>query len=179
MRCLLTLVSGILLLTLASCATTNQPGEGEESPATEAAEAPNQPSWYNALTASASDSTSFTGFAHAVSADRQEAQTLSEATAVKNLRFEIDRFAEEVRRQLVKDDANREFEQPAFIRELRNAVDSMPVDGAPSELEYFSDGSVVHAYTRIRISPQNVIDSLSARLNNRAFIASLRQRVSL
>lgn len=177
MRLLPTLVSGILLLTLASCATSNQAGEAE--PSEVEMDEPVQPSWYSALIPSASDSTSFTGFAHAVSADRQEARALSEETAVKNLRFEIDRFAEEVRRELTEDGTNGSFGSTAFIRDLRNAVDSMPVEGARTETEFFDEEPVIHAYTRIRVSPQLVVEGLSARLDNPGFISALRQRLDI
>lgn len=179
MRRISILVSGILLLTLASCATTNQAGDGESGPSAGELDEPNQPSWYSALTTSISDSTSFTGFAHAVSADRQEARILSEETAVKNLRFEIDRFAEDVRRELTDDGVNGSLGSAAFIRNLRNAVETMPVEGAQTETEFFDEEPVMHAYTRIRISPESVIDGLSARLNNRDFIAALRQHMNI
>jgi len=177
MRRISILVSGILLLTLVSCATTDQAGKGESGPSAGGMGEPNQPSWYNPLTTSLSDSTSFTGFAHAVSADRQEAQALSEETAVKNLRFEIDRFAEEIRRELTAGGANESLASASFIRNLRNAVQSMPVTGSQTETELFEQDPVIHAYTRIRISPQSVVDGLSSRLYNRDFIAALRQRM--
>ena len=178
MRRISILVSGILLLTLASCATSNQAGDGEP-PAREMEEEPGKPSWSSALTPSASDSASFTGFAHAVSADREEARTLSEETAVKNLRFEIDRFAEEVRQELSGDGAGGSYGSTEFIRNLRNAVESMPVEGDRKETEFFEEDPVIHAFTRISISTQSVVEELSARLNNPGFIAALRQHMDI
>ena len=177
MRRISILVSGILLLTLASCATSNQAGDGE--PSAGEVDEPVKPSWYSAFTPSASDSSSFTGYAHAVSAERLEARTLSEQTAVKNLRFEIDRFAEEVRRELTEDGASGSFGSTEFIRDLRNAVESMPVDGARTDTEFFEEDPVIHAYTRISISPQSVVEGLSVRLNNPGFISALRQRMDI
>lgn len=171
------LVSGILLLTLASCATSNQAGDGEPS-AGESSES-GKPAWYSAFTPSTSDSTSFTGFAHAVSADMQEARFLSEETAFTNLRFEIDRFAEDVRRELAEEAANGPYGSSSFIRDLRNAVDSMPVEGTRTETEFSEEGQVIHAYTRISISPISVVEGLAARLNNPVFIAAIRQRMDI
>ncbi|PWN06891.1 hypothetical protein DDZ15_06350 [Rhodohalobacter mucosus] len=170
-------MSGILLLTLSSCATTDQ-GRDEGDASVEETAGTNQPSWYSALTTSKSDSASFTGFARAVSADREEARELSEQTAIKNLRFEIDRYAEEIRRELTAGGANGSLESAAFIRNLRNAVESMPVGDAMTETEFFGEGSVVHAFTRVSISSQAVIDMLSAQINHDDFVELLRQKAA-
>jgi hypothetical protein len=173
MRYFIFLVSGIFFLILASCATTQPSGGGEPAEADTAE--PSQPSWYNGLISSESDSSSFTGYAHAISMNRQEAETLAEESAMKNLRFEIDKFAEEVRRNLSEDSGDTSFESPSFIRNLRNTVGSMSLEGVVTETEFFEVNSVVNAYIQMNLSTDAVLDRLSERINNREFTAAMRR----
>lgn len=178
MRQLLLLVSGIILLHLASCASTQQTGNGDSGTDTADVAEPNQPGWYNGLIPSESDSTSFTGFAHAVSMDRADAESLAEETAMNNLRFEIDKFAESIRRELNEGGSGTSFGSASFIRDVRNAVGSMSLEGASSETEFFEVDSVIHAYTRVNLPRNTVLERLTSRISNNDFSGALRQRMS-
>jgi hypothetical protein len=171
------LFSGMLLFSIASCSTTERTASGEPDPGTGATEEAGKPAWFNASVSSESDSTAFTGYAMAVAANRNEAQSLSEESALMNLKFEIDRFAEKVRRELAEGSSGSAFGSPSFIRDLRNAVLSISTDGADSETEIFQNGNVNRSFTRVSLSNTVIANRLSQMINNSEFNSAFRQRL--
>lgn len=170
------LISGMLLFSIVSCSSTERATSNESDLRSEETEEETQPDWYNNSVTSVTDSTGFTGYALAAAVGREEAQSLSEESAVINLKFEIDRFAERVRRDLAESSSGSAFSSPSFIRDLRNAVQSLSVEDANSETEIFSKGNVHHAYTKITLSINHTAERLSQQINNSEFISAFRQQ---
>jgi hypothetical protein len=132
------------------------------------------PEWYDASVSSITDSTSFYGFSHAVSSNRDEAVDLSEEMAVVNLRFEIDRHAEKVRRTLEEEHGSEAYGSSRFIINLRNAIQNLPLESAEFETDMNDDDGVVDAFTRASIAHGTVFDQIASEITDNRFITALR-----
>tara|TARA_R100001143_G_scaffold63545_1_gene71666 strand:+ start:82867 stop:83370 length:504 start_codon:yes stop_codon:yes gene_type:complete len=129
------------------------------------------PEWYNANRVSSSDSTHFSGYSMATAADSLEAINLGNESAIVNLRFEIDKFAEEVREELDSEQHNT----PQFIINLRNTVQELPLTDSRFEREFeMRDDDVIQVYTRAVLSRSEVIDRLSGNLTDQVYIRALQ-----
>lgn len=175
MRLLLLPISALLCLTFLSCATSEPAGADDDSQR-EVISEPSRPGWYDETVISSRDSLLFTGYSHSVSTNRTEAEELSTEMAGVNLLFEIDRFAEQVRRELSENSGNSTFGTAAFITSLRNAVQSVELAEAKSETEFFDKDAVTNAFTRMTLTADQVAEQLSKNINNRDFIMALRDK---
>lgn len=134
------------------------------------------PEWFNRQVSSSSDSTSFNGFAHAVAANWMEAEELSKQAAVQNLRFEIDRFAENKRAELTESSDAQAYGSVSFIFSLRNAVQQLDLSSAELESVEIREGNEVReVFTRASLSRETVIEQLSDLLGNRDFLTFLSE----
>lgn len=125
------------------------------------------PSWYEPAIPSSFDKIAFYGYALASSYDSTQASELSRENAIHNLRIEIDRFVEDARRSL---DAS-EYETPAFIIRLRNAIRSIDLSGAEFEiLTDYSDEGISHVYTKAFVRIDYALQQLAYHLNDTFFV---------
>ncbi|MCC5906284.1 MAG: hypothetical protein JJU13_08765 [Balneolaceae bacterium] len=176
------LSAGLLLIFLfAACSPTESiqeetvPGEEEEIPAPEE-EVTETPDWYDGQVFSKADSVSFFGFSMASSSDSSEAAELSVETALQNLRFEIDRHAENTRILLVEEDADGEYSQPGFIVNLRNAVREMELDVYELNHEHEeSDTGVHYVYTRAVLDRDQLPGIFESHLADERFLEKLQE----
>lgn len=156
---------------ITSCASSGSVTE-EESPE----DVSSVPEWYNRQVSSSSDSTSFYGFAHAAALDGDEAEMLAKETAANNLRFEIDRFVESIRNELIESSDAQEFESSSFILSLRNAVQQLDFTQVEFEVEeVIEEDEVRQAYVEASISREEVIEQVSNLISNPAFSTVLNE----
>lgn len=167
-----------IILLAAACATqetaqddaATEPDEDiEETERVEEA----APEWYERTVRSDRDSTSFYGFSHAVASTESEAQDLSEEMALSNLRFEIDRFAEDLRRDLEEEEGEDPFGTSRFIIDLRNVIQDLSFDDV--EMEHYShdDNGVVDVYTRVKTDISLIAETLSSEISDERFREAL------
>jgi hypothetical protein len=135
----------VLLFVAAGCSTTEPVQQEEPEPAEPVITETTVPSWYNPGIHSSSDSTALHGYSLASATDSSSAVELSSETALEYLRFEIDRTAEEVRKNLVDlSDAEGNFNSTEFIIQLRNVVSDLQLDAATITLEHETTDQGVH-----------------------------------
>ena len=133
------------------------------------------PEWYNASRVSSSDSTHFNGYSMAVALDRDEAINSGIESAIVNLRYEIDRFAEEVRETLVSSESGSSYDSPQFIIKLRNTVQGLRLSDSMVEREFETrDDDIIQVYTRATLNRSEVIDQLSKNLTDEIYIRALQ-----
>lgn len=128
------------------------------------------PEWYLSNRVSSSDSTLFNGYSMATAVDSAEAISLGNESAISNLRYEIDRFTEEVREAMNGEQHSR----PQFIIKLRNSVQEIELTDSNFDREFaMRDDDVVQVYTRASIHRSEIIERLSEILSDEAFISAL------
>jgi hypothetical protein len=175
------LIAGALLLLItASCATTENAGdtasETDEQAETDRVER-TAPEWFSSTVSSERDGSDFHGYSHAVGGDRAEASRLSFEMASANLRFEIDRYAENVRANLEEEIGTDPYATSRFIITLRNAIQDMDLSGLDDETEFNDDGAI-DSFTRLSISVERAADKLAEKLDDDRFISAFRERAS-
>lgn len=164
----------ILLTIIAGCSSTEPVQQQETEPTEPIEEESPIPAWYSAGTHSSSDSLSLHGYALASAMDSIRAVELSTQTALEYLRFEIDRTAEEVRKELIDSSTGENYSSSAFIIRLRNTVSDLSLDAANITLEHESSESGVHYnYAKASISRTELPELFRNELNDQAFLQKL------
>lgn len=165
-----------LFMLAAGCSTT-EPVQQEEvpTPSEPPTEKTTIPSWYNAGIHSSSDSLALHGYALASAVDSVTAAELSTQTALRHLRFEIDRTAEEIRKDLTDTPGTEEtYNSPAFIIHLRNIISDVPLDEAKIDIEHeISDNKVHYSYTKVSILRTDLLDFFENELDDEAFLQKI------
>lgn len=132
------------------------------------------PEWFDRTTYSSADTLSFYGFAMASSTQLAEAERLSEETALNNLRFEIDKHAEEIRRTLKEGDS--QYATTSFILELRTSVRNLNLNDARlTSVEETGANGVVYVYTKAVLDREAVQQLLEGALNDPRFAEHFSQ----
>lgn len=164
------LIAGLLY----ACSTPEAVTEEEPVEETEEVEERTAPDWYDGTETSTQDSLHFTGYASAVAADSIEAEEQSTEVAVQNLKFAIDKFAEEGREELAES-GSAQYGETDFIIDLRNAVYRLDLSGAETTVEKFRNDNDAHvAFTKLQISIEDALRQLSTELGDDDFVDSLR-----
>ncbi len=159
---------------IAGCSSTEPVQQEETEPAEPIEEESLIPSWYNAGTHSSSDSLSLHGYALASAMDSSRATELSTQTALEYLRFEIDRTAEEIRRELAGSSADGNYGSSTFIIRLRNSVANLSLNSANITLEHESSESGVHySYAKASIPRTELPNLLRNELNDSVFLQEI------
>lgn len=130
------------------------------------------PAWYNNSVTSEADSVAFTGYALAIAADSAEAHQQSMELATENLKFSIDKFAEEVRVSLTEE-GMADYETPGFIINLRNSVRNMELSNLDETVEYVQENNAHMIYSRVRFEKEDAINQLRSSINNDVFIEAM------
>ncbi len=147
-------VIAISAVLLAACATPEVAVEVE--PEEESA----VPEWYSSDLYASSDSSTVYGFAMASAADSASAASYSRESSIQNLKFEIDRLAEEARRVLA-DEHGSPFADTSFIIDLRNAIRDLDVNSAEFTVEHEeADTGVHYIYTKAVLNRTDLISLL-------------------
>lgn len=135
-----------LLFAVAGCSTTEPPLQDEETESPEPVISETTiPSWYSAGIHSSSDSLALNGYALASATDSARAVELSTQTALEFLRFEIDRTAEEARKNLTDvSSMGNNYSSSAFIIHLRNIISDLQLNSATITLHHESNEQGVH-----------------------------------
>lgn len=170
------LISTVLLSILWGCSTTEstvqEPQQVEAEENTEETSA--VPQWYRGDITSASDSLYIHGFALASSSDSTEALTLAKETSVQNLRYEIDKITEDVRIGLSEAEPEPEFDNPSFIRELRNGVRMLSLEETDFTYEYeISDKQIFYVYARSSLQKDRLPNLIEDYVSNSRFVEEL------
>jgi hypothetical protein len=167
----------ILILSMISACATSKPALNDEIDDTIEKEriAEKGPGWYDHSIASASDSTAFHGYSHATASARSDAVRISENMAIVNLRFGIDKFAEQVRRGLEEDSAADHYSSGRFIITLRNSVQELSLDDAELTTEVHDQNGGVYAFTRASLFRDVVISKLSGLIDDSGYNAALNE----
>lgn len=131
------------------------------------------PLWYKPGTDSVADSSAFYGFSLAAGTDSARTADRSFEMADRNLRFEIDRFAEEVRRMAVEDGSGQSAGSE-FIMNLRKSVQTLRLEQAEVVTEGRETGEGVYEiYTRIRFGREQAARQLAQKTGDSAFSEAL------
>jgi hypothetical protein len=164
-----------LLFVFAGCSSTEPVQQEMEPPDEPIEEESATPSWYNGGIHSASDSLEIHGFALSSAMDSARAVELSTQTALENLRFEIDRTAEEVRNELVDShEEGQAYSSPEFIINLRKTVSVLPLNTAMITLQHESSDQGVHySYAKATIFRTDLPDLIRNGLTDELFIQSI------
>jgi hypothetical protein len=170
-------VNLLFICILAACSPTETiQDEVEPDPVPEPEEEISDvPDWYDGQVFSSADSISFYGFSMASATDSAEAAELSAETALQNLRFEIDRHAEDARVSLINENGDEEFSGTSFIIQLRNTVREMELEGYELDQEHEQSVEGVHyVYTRA-VFPRGQLSAIfEPHISNEQFLEKLR-----
>lgn len=179
MRRLVLFLAAIALLV--SCATTESAEDTEiaEDATTETERIEDAaPEWFDASVTTTRDSVAFYGFSHSVASTESEALDMAEEMAQSNLRFGVDRFTEDVRRELENQEGSEPYATSRFIIDLRNAVQDLDFPGAETETEVFDKNGSVDVFVRLIVSHEEVIERLSQSIGNEQFISEMRRKAA-
>lgn len=163
---------GLILITavFSACATIESAQDGDAI-----ANAYNErtdeqiPEWFKRSVSSSSDNTEFSGYSQSVAPERADAFRLSEESAIVNLRFEIDRFAEDVRQELEENAGLGRYSSGRFIINLRNSVQDLSLEEAKLTTDFHDKDGVYEVFSRAVLSREAVIVKLSALVDDDAF----------
>lgn len=156
---------------IAACSTPEALTEESVAVETEVA----FPEWYHINRVSSSDSTHFHGYSMATAIDSAEAIRLGKISAITNLRFEIDKFAEEVRVKLATSQSSERLTTSQFIISLRNSVQELQLADSEIETEFkWRDDGVTQVYTRATLKRSEIIELLSENLSDEGYIRALQ-----
>lgn len=131
------------------------------------------PGWYERNVKSKSDTVSFYGYSHVSASGEQPAREQAEKLAIENLRYEIDRFADEVRDRLAEEQGADPFGTHKFIVELRNAIQNLDLADAERSYDSLERDEVHHQFARAELSRQTVIEKLTSAVSNTTFTSAL------
>lgn len=135
------------------------------------------PAWYQAGVSSSSDSLNVYGYALASAADSSEAVELSTDTALENLRFEIDKWVENARKNLA-DSApqTEEYSSGLFIIKLRKTVSALPLNSVEfTRTHDLSEAGIHYSYTRTDISRTDLFSLLETHVDNSQLVNELEK----
>lgn len=170
-------IAALLIATACATQETAQDEPSEPEPEEEIAETErvevSAPEWYDRTVRSDSDSLYFYGYAHAVSSAESEAIELSEDMAITNLRFEVDRFAEDLRRGLEEEHGEDPYGTSRFIIDLRNAIQDLSFDDADVKHEFQDEEGAIDAYTKASLTISSVAERLHVQISDEAFREAL------
>lgn len=159
-----------LIIILASC-SPSEPLIEEAVPVVAEEIVSPVPAWFQSAVHSSVDSLAFYGYSMASSYDSTYAAAFAQETAVNNVRFEIDRLAEQTRRILTDTPDASGYETPAFIIKLRNAVREMDLSGVEIDMETdHSDEGIYYIYARAIIEIEFATQQLANKLDDIVFI---------
>lgn len=137
---------------------------------------PDAPDWYNPALTSKTDSLSFQGFSMASAADSTEALQLGSETAISNLRFEIDSYLENIRRDLADETSEPRYQQPSFIIELRNLVQDLDLSDSDVTVFFEPDSDEVwYVYTRAEVSRELIYREIERTRFDDRFVENIRE----
>jgi hypothetical protein len=132
------------------------------------------PSWFSPNTISSSGANQFSGYSMAVASDSSEAVQTGNESAIANVRFEIDRFAEEIREELINDQSADYYGRPDFIIKLRNAVQELQLTHSEFEREFEErEDNITQVYTRVTVDRAEMIERLSELISDEPFTRAL------
>lgn len=132
------------------------------------------PSWFSPKTISSSDANQFRGYSMAVASDSSEAVRTGNESAIANVRYEIDRFTEEIREELINDQSVDYYDRPYFIIKLRNAVQNLQINHSEFEREFEErEDNITQVYTRVTVDRSEVIERLSEMISDESFTEAL------
>jgi len=155
-----------------NCSTTETTTQEPESAEPETEEVERfSPDWYSESVKSETDSLYFAGYAHAVDATEERAKSQAENVAKANLIFEVDRFAEEVRLELVEERGESSYGTSQFIINLRNEVQSLDLSSAEIDFEAKEKDGLQHIFVQMKISRDDVAEQLSGVISTSEFAA--------
>ncbi len=166
----LSVIALLLIGFIISCSPTDTLTEDTETGTTTADDV--APSWYNSSVTSQADSAAFTGYALAIAADSSEAHQLSMELATENLKFSIDKFAEEVRKSLA-DEGMSDYESSGFIINLRNSVRNIEFSNPDETVEHVQENNTHKIYSRVSYSREDAVNRLRSSINNDTFIEAM------
>ena len=153
----------------AACATPEAVMETEPEEAEELA----VPEWYSSDLYASSDSLAVYGFAMASAADSASAAGYSKESSIQNLKFEIDRLAEEARRDLA-DEHGSPFADTSFIIDLRNTIRDLEVNSTGFTVEHEETESGIHyIYTKAVLSRADLISLLQQSIQSGVLLQKL------
>lgn len=133
-----------------------------------------KPGWFDSKVVSREDSLSFYGYSHSSAADSSEAIELSTQMALENIRFEIDRHADETRESALKSTGADRYNSTEFIVQLRNIVQNINLSGAVFEYDlYQSEGDTYHVFSKAKLEKQQVMNEIASALQDEGFAAHL------
>ncbi|MFO7845220.1 MAG: hypothetical protein R6V27_01565 [Balneolaceae bacterium] len=170
----------LTVLMLTSCATTESSqndSEGtDDSEQEEVTDTDSAPGWYNHAQRSETDSTSFYGSGMAASPDSSSAAEKASSQAMAHLKYAIDSFAEEIRRELAEGDAGGTYSDEQFIISLRKAVNNVEIseDELETEFKHVEYGDSIHrVYSRVKFTRSEAIEKLRGAVSDENFSRSL------
>jgi hypothetical protein len=166
--------AAVLLFVLAGCSST-EPVQQETQPVEPIEEESLIPTWYDAGIHSSSDSLKIHGYALSSAMDSIRALDLSTQTALENLRFEIDRFAEEVRNELTDTNGGvGHYGSPEFIIRLRNSVNDLSMESATITSKHeLSNKGVHYSYAKATLLRTELHDLFQQYLDDEAFLQKI------
>lgn len=162
-----------LLLVYSGCSTTETIPQSEPE-RIETTSRPMIPSWYSAGVHFSSDSLALYGYSLASAIDSSRAVELATQSSLDYLRIEIDRTAEEIRKNLADSPNGDTYGSPSFIVRLRNAVSELSLDSVSfTRMHTISDSGVHYSHTRARL-PQKALHNLfEKRLQDDRFLQQM------
>ncbi len=155
---------------ISACATPETLSEADPA---ETVEESAVPQWFSNDVYSHSDSVAVYGFAMASAADSAHAATYSKESSVQNLKFEIDRLAEDARRELAAV-SESPYSDTAFIINLRTVIRDLSLEGADFTVEHeVSESGIHYIYSKAVVSRENIITLLQHNLHDEALLQKL------
>ncbi|MCC5940935.1 MAG: hypothetical protein JJU37_05280 [Balneolaceae bacterium] len=168
MRYFSAIVISAILFT--ACATPEATTETEPE---ETVEVSAVPEWYSNDLYASSDSSAVYGYAMASAADSASAAEYSRKSAVQNLKFEIDRLAEEARQELANENPSP-YSDTSFIINLRNTIRDLSLDSADFTVEHEeSDNGIHYIYTKAVIARSDLATLLQQNISDDELIRHL------
>lgn len=159
----LLVISAVLFTNCSTTDTATQEPKSQE-PVTEEEDRFN-PEWYNSSVKSEADSLYFSGYAHAVDETEEKAKMQAEKLAKANLIYAVDRFAENIRIDLVEEQGQSSYGTPQFIMNLRNTVQDLDLSTAKVQHEVKEKDGLEHVFMRIRLAREVVTEHLSGLIS--------------
>lgn len=165
------IIGAILFLIITACSSPEPLIDEQDQPETESS----LPAWYNPGTISSLDEQYFRGYSMSAASDSAVAIQSGKETTIANVRYEIDRFVEEVRVELISDSSDVIYSAPNFIIKLRNAVQELQLNGYKVDrvLEVIK-GDITQVYTKISVDRRLAIERISELIADESFSTALK-----
>jgi hypothetical protein len=166
------LVSILILTQCAPTDTVSEPDSVEPEAETEYAERFG-PEWYEPGVSSETDTTALYGYSHSIAAEEAKARETAEEMAMVNLRFEMDRYAEEIRRELEEQHGSTPFGERTFIIDLRNALQDIDLSSAQISYDTAEEDGLHHIFIQASLSLESAHNLLRAKIDQEEFVRKL------